>query len=414
MELKIFTADDSTNYYSTFVSIKSDIKFDTPKYRRYNRYYEAEDCIHPIRFREHHDPTVSAISKWLNGKLHLNERGIGDFSAFIKVGYVDDPFTMMLSKIGTRYHLMGEMQSKDIIVTAMARTIFKSCFKPNKDELYKYMLYHLRLPENVSYALENRAPFHWYVKGTKIDVRFNVKMIDDDECAIEISDGIWAPISVKNMNIYMNYYWKGKQRGSWSFLSPRKLWAKLLKEKPTKAQKDMMIAFLQQNRTDDLVQDRAIQLVKELAEQYVGRMKVLWFSPGESNKKQIKAIMVRGKLADWVITDNQYKSNIQAVSTYIFKKGTKGTLESYNKGRIIIQDGYLDGPICIDNMTKNSSVGDQFAARALALLNDKITVKIVNTIQRYLHEQHLEGQIHQRLDMDAFCHKDVEAVIKND
>ena len=414
MELKIYTADDSSNYHSTFFNAESDIKYDNVYRHRRNRYrnWSSEDCVYPMQFREHHDPTVASISKWLKNKLHLNERGISDFSSFIKVGDEHKPFTMMLSKIGTRYHLMGEMQSKDIIVTAIARTIYKSCFNKNTDELYKYMLYHLRLPENVSYALENRAPFHWYVKGKKIDVRFNVKMIDDDECAIEISDGIWAPMSVKNMNVYMNYYWKGQNRGSWAFLSPRKLWVKLMKKEPTNSQKDMMIAFLQQNRTDDIVQDRAIQLVKDLEKQYVGRMKVLWFSPGQSNKKQIKAILVRGKLADWVITDNQFKSNIQAVSTYIVKKDTSLLTESSKKLRV--QDCYLDGPICIDNMTKNSSVGDQFAARALALLNDKITVKIVNTVARYLNEQHLEGQIHQRLDMDKFCHDDVKNVIKND
>ena len=42
------------------------------------------------------------------------------------------------------------------------------------------------------------------------------------------------------------------------------------------------------------------------------------------------------------------------------------------------------GPICIDNMARGSSVGDQFVARALALLNDTVTVKIVNTIGRFL------------------------------
>ena len=42
------------------------------------------------------------------------------------------------------------------------------------------------------------------------------------------------------------------------------------------------------------------------------------------------------------------------------------------------------GPICIDNMSEGSSLGDQFAARAFALLNDTMTIKMVNTIKRYL------------------------------
>jgi len=408
VELKIYTADDSNKYHSTHIDIDSDIKYEEAYRRRYRMNWNSADSVYPSQFRHTHDPTTEAISKWLINNLKINERGVSDFNAFIKIGKIDDPFTMMLSKIGTRYHLMGEMQSKDTIVTAMSRAVYKSCFNPDKDELYKYMLHHLRLPANVSYALENRAPFHWYIKGKKVDVRFNVRMIDDDECAMEISDGVWAPISVKAMNVYMNYYWKEIQRGSWAFLSPKKLWAKLMKEEPTEAQLNMMIAFLQQNRTDDIVQDRAIQLVKDLEKQYIGRLKVLWFSPGNSNKKQIKALLVRGKLADWVITDNQFKSDIQAVSTYIVKKDDK---QGSNN---IVQDCWLDGPICIDNMTKNSSVGDQFAARALALLNDIITVKIVNTVARYLNDEHYEGQYEQRLNMDEFCHTDLKGVMNND
>ena len=206
-ELKIYTADDSSNYHSTNIDIESDIKYeDVYRRRRYNRLWSNTDSVYPSQYRNTHDPTTEAISKWLITNLKLNERGISDFNAYIKIGKIDDPFTMMLSKIGTRYHLMGEMQSKETIVTAMARAVYKSCFNTDRNELYKYMLHHLRLPANVSYALENRAPFHWYIKGKKIDVRFNVRMIGDDECAMEISDGVWAPISVKAMNVYMNNY----------------------------------------------------------------------------------------------------------------------------------------------------------------------------------------------------------------
>jgi hypothetical protein len=35
-------------------------------------------------------------------------------------------------------------------------------------------------------------------------------------------------------------------------------------------------------------------------------------------------------------------------------------------------------------MSAGSSLGDQFAARAMALLNDNMTIQIVNTIRRYL------------------------------
>ena len=220
-------------------------------------------------------------------------------------------------------------------------------------------------------------------------------MISEDECAIEISDGVWGPINVNKMNTYMNYYWKGKARGTWKFLSPKKLWKKLLKTSPTENQQKVMIAFLEQNRTDDIVEERAISLVKDLEEQFPERVRVMWYSPGKSNKPQVKAILVRGQIADWVITDNQYKSEIQAVSTYIFSTHKGDTSTS-----TILKNGILNGPICIDNMTRHSSIGDQFAARVYALLNDSMTVEIVATIKRYLNEQHYKGQENQRIDFD--------------
>ena len=376
MKLKIYTPDDSGKFYEAEVHI--------------TRSYYTNDRVHPNSYRNSHEPTIAAIKDWVSVALGLKVRGRSEkFAETIIIGSESQGLQLMVNKIGTRYHLMGEMQSKDTIVTAIARTIYKSCFESDNNKLYAYMLHHLRLPANVSYAIENRAPFHWYKKGEKIDVRFNVRMIGPDLCAIEISDGVWGEISVKQMNIYMNYYWKGQMKGSWKLLSPAKLWTKLMKIKPTEGQLKMMKAFLEQNRTDDLVQNRALELVQSLEKQYPKRLAVKW----ERNKKGIKAMAIRGKLGDWIITDNEFKSDIQAVSTYLFGHGESN--RTY-------QTGALKGPICIDNMTKNSSVGDQFAARALALLNDIITVKIVNTIQRYLSAEHIENQNECRISMDEF------------
>ena len=76
-------------------------------------------------------------------------------------------------------------------------------------------------------------------------------------------------------------------------------------------------------------------------------------------------------------------------------------------------DGYVAGPICIDNMTKNSSVGDQFAARTMALFNDKLTVSLVNTIKRYLDDVHVEGQYLCRIDFDDFNHQTIDDMLGN-
>ena len=131
------------------------------------------------------------------------------------------------------------------------------------------------MPENISYALENRAPFHWYIEGKKVECRFRVQMIADDECAMEISDGIWCPIKVKDLNIYMGYYWKGNKRGSWKHLSPTRLWEKLLGEYPSESQKKLMLAFLEQNRTQSIVEQRAEQLMAELVSNHPDRIKMV-------------------------------------------------------------------------------------------------------------------------------------------
>ena len=112
MELKIYTPDDSGKYYTTNIEVSN-------KY-----YYSINDRISPNSFRNHHEPTIAAIKDWVNYALNLKQRGRSEkFSELITIGDEIKGLKLMMNKIGTRYHLMGEMQSKDTIVTAIARTI---------------------------------------------------------------------------------------------------------------------------------------------------------------------------------------------------------------------------------------------------------------------------------------------------
>lgn len=63
---------------------------------------------------------------------------------------------------------------------------------------------------------------------------------------------------------------------------------------------------------------------------------------------------------------------------------------------------YWAGPICIDNLSSGASVGDQFAARAFACMNDSMLVKLVSTVRRYIQKHEL-NQEEIRLDWDAMC-----------
>ena len=60
--------------------------------------------------------------------------------------------------------LMELMGNKSVLMAALARTIFKSCFTDDPIELEKFLYKHINIPENVSYALENRAPYYFYLR----------------------------------------------------------------------------------------------------------------------------------------------------------------------------------------------------------------------------------------------------------
>ena len=112
---------------------------------------------------------------------------------------------------------------------------------------------------------------------------------------------------------------------------------------------------------------------------------------------------VRGKDYDWKLENNTFKSDIQKVSTFVWQteityKTTEDEEGNKIKEEIESEPDWM-GPICIDNMAKGSSLGDQFATRALSLLNDRFTVTIINTIRRFLIA---EPNVN-RVDLDEMC-----------
>ena len=304
-------------------------------------------------------------------------------------------FTILIEKTKTRYKVMGKMVNKTVMMRAMAKVLFRAAQGGNVSELFNTLMANLNVPDNVAYALENRVPYNFFKKDTpngyplKVSVSLNVQMISEKKCALEISDGRWAEISVANLNSMINFYRHGNRKSSWKNLSPAKLWHKLYGTMPTELEEKVMIAFLEQNRTKDLVEKRARELMDSLSEQYPDRIAI----------KKIEDntwMFVRGKIADWGLVDNKMKEGLQMVSTYVFG-GHEDDINLKLEGI-----GAFRGSICIDNLSSDSNVGDQFATRAIALMNDVITIERVNTIKRYLPEAggYEIGQTKYRIDWD--------------
>ena len=404
IKLQIRKPNDSGNFWE--VNIKSDLIRNGGNHAVYSD-------------RRAKDPIHSAITVWFRDNLKRKCTRYRDFRLptgdFTKVMHIGS-CAIAIGRKGNRLTLNGQVESLSTISTALARVAYKAVFEKNAGKLLQTLFKTLSMPEDVKYCLENRVPFHFYDNFTKTSVRLKAQQINDNEIAIEVSDGIWGTMSLKELESYCAFYLHGKKRSKkWMFVSPDLLYERTVGSKPKVSDMKLMVEFLKQNRQQDIVEARARRLVREMVAQYPDRLSV------EYDNEIPAEMIVNGKGWDWKLTNSSYKSDIQKVSTYVWQpKLTKSSLENQilaweeevkksetlnAQNKLLFDTANLDpkevfepqklppkpndkptwkGPICIDNMSTGSSLGDQFVTRALALLNDTMTVKIVNTIQRYL------------------------------
>ena len=412
VRLLIERADDTKSYEETYIRFSDNEK-------------NTEEKIYPRHHRRANNPIIESIKDWLKGKMNISrqklyrrsynrsrgyytpswqqeneEKPVNEFSYNIYIGMWG--YVIHFNKIKTRYYINGICANKSVLMAALARTVFKSCFCDDPEELDDFLMKHIKLPELVSYAIENRAPYYFYLKdeygnnSKRVECRLKVNLIDNNKVAIELSDGMWGELTVKQMNTYMNTYQKKKKQGNWANLSPAELWERAFKRLPTDSEIILMEAFLDQNRTSKVVRERARDLMIHIASQYSDRVAINWGSPDKLlDQSDNPTIMyVRGKMADWKLTDRGLKTQGQQnVSTYIWvAEGDKGSWK---------------GPICVDNLDNKSPTGDQFVTRAMGLLNDNMITSRVSTIKGYMNKGHVIGQTTQRIPDKVFKEREV-------
>ena len=224
--------------------------------------------------------------------------------------------------------------------------------------------------------------------------------IAEDNYALEISSGVWGEIGTRDLNTFINSYLYNKKQGKWFMISPAELWFRTVGDKGTPAQIKIMKEFLKQNRRSDLAEQRAMELFDDMVKKYDVVTKGTFNRGGDD----LLCMFVRGKYADWMIVDNQSKRGIQDVSTYVLTTKPTEVVNPVlpNVVNNTDKEPYWAGPICIDNLSSGASVGDQFAARAFACMNDTMLVKLVSTVRRYING-HEVNQQDIRLDWDAVC-----------
>ena len=359
--LQIKKPDDTSDYFPEVI-----ISSDMITYTRSKNLHLERNTIDPVH------STLVAFWKNLFSKSYNIQLSLGEPMLL----YIET-LPIVIERKSTRYYLNGKSESLATLSNALARVAFSAVREKNASSLLKTLMKTLTLSENVKYCLENKVPFHFYDNFTKIEVRLNIQQISEKECAIEISDGVWANISNRNLDSFCTFFRTNKKMGKYKFMGIKKLYISLLGKSPNASQLEHMREFLKQNRQQDIVENRAVKLLQEMEEQYSDRLKL------KMEDGIPVCLLVKGKGYDWKLSNSEFKSDIQKVSTYVCQP----ILRSDEEGNPLPLDKCQwrwIGPICIDNMSKGSSLGDQFAARAFALLNDTMTIKMVNTIKRYL------------------------------
>ena len=333
------------------------------------------------------------------------------------------PYTQLICQISFKYidgvsiltiirkqgfYLNGIKMSRDVLLGSLSRIIYRSCFNRSADIFNKYIYTILRTPPNVRYALENRSPYSFYEETTdsylpsSINVRINTRRISAGKCAIEISENIWGAISVEDLDLFLDYYRMGKENRknkAWALISPRSMWKKLFGSSPTESEYALMVAWLKQNRTEKMVEDRAMQLMVEIEAE---NENIINFTMN----KTTTAMFVRGNICDWILTDSGKASGPQRVNIYCFHEEAgkeKSTTVQLPK---LFLNGRTSGPICVNNSVGNVSLGDQFASRAFTLLNDRVAMKLISTLRSHMPKSALKSSgMNHRINMTTFLKK---------
>lgn len=282
------------------------------------------------------------------------------FTLFITFKRYNGDSVLWVQKNKSGFSLNSVRMSKTDVCTALAKIFYKSCFTLNSETLDDYIDKCTKFPANITYVLENRTPYNFYEFGAKIEVRINTKLISETHAALEISEGIWGKMSIADLNRFVNTYANNSSRSKrWYRIAPKNLWLELIGEEPTESQMLLMIAWLKQNRTSKMIEERAKELLYDLEKEYNNMLVV--------SHEEYMALFVRGEQADWIIADAErgMKRHHQKVNTYFWAG----------------EDHGWQGPICIDNIHSNSSIGDQLAARGLMLMNDTNAGHMIYTLR---------------------------------
>ena len=344
--------------------------------RNLNQFGEVEiTCMRKGSRMYHNEHYWNRIAETMHRVfMHADSNYTAESSemTWITFRYDDGDASIIIRKDGSKFFLNGVKKNQKDVAIALAKVVAFGSQNRSCKAMLDYMDRNITYSANILYALENRTPYWFYKDGRQTKVKINTKLIGREDIAFEISENVWAATDLNSANIFIDCYKnKASRSKKWANISPSNLWYNLFGTHPTESEVSLMSAWLLQNRTDVIVEERAFELLQNMDETYdeisLVNIKNPVFSPNElkgMSEKYDFGLLVHGSLGDWLVYPNDRQSGTQRCSAVFYQNAET-----------------VKGPFCIDDINGKNVMGDQIATRAMLLKNDKMALQMVNTLR---------------------------------
>ena len=339
--------------------------------------------------------------------------------------FFDENCKIMIQKHEKKYYINGNQITKSLLNGILPSVLMRMPLLKNQEEMEKQINIAINTDPVIAAAIVNKVEYNFFI--TEHDSKTNLKTLrpvstllniektSKDTTAIELYEGVWIGLKDNQIKSFINSC-KGN-KNKFLGISPQELYYMSRGEVLSDSQLKVVHAFLEQNRKSSLVEKRSMELFEGLTERFKGKIYSILTNFSTTETEEKKTMAVRGKILDWIVVDSGGGGGRQDVSTFAvidlsnyvkeekyfvnrFPEESKLSNVNINISSTYTGDKgeeyYLMGPICIDQQHGGISLGDQFAARAMALLNDIHSCRQVSTLRGY---EKFQPKI--RVDWDA-------------
>tara|TARA_R110001592_G_scaffold19887_5_gene81194 strand:- start:2838 stop:4121 length:1284 start_codon:yes stop_codon:yes gene_type:complete len=375
------------------------------EYQGYRYYRNRGSNDHMVR--EGNDQSINYFAKTVVKLLNNCFKRQDTFAFFSAYGKI------ILQHYEGKYYLNGNRLTKTRLNSCVPGILMKLAISKDSEKFSNFVDMIIETDPKISSAIVNKIEYTFFADDKKITTLLNLEKTGKEHSAIELYEGVWVEFKDTRIKSFINSCRGNKNK--FLGVSPEELYYLSRGEFLSKSETQIVYAFLEQNRKSSLVEKRSMELFKDLTERFKGKIFERAMIIDEDEKQ---SMAVRGKNLDWMVVDRGYKAGRQDVSTYAVICASNFKREEVNNRPMYIPNEgtglnnipvdkmwsdkntkkkyYLIGPICIDQAHTGISIGDQFAARSMALLNDVHTFSQVSTLRGY--ERY---KVKNRVDWDA-------------